>query len=228
MLKPTRIQAEMSSMDLSNENEPLHPETHFSKVQTAPLPETQPLKVDTTPQSKTPASEDKADSHQRTRVPSSNFTEHIPPVDRNSLDLKEALVNIQPPLCDSSCERRPENTNEIEEFEKLLEEIESDDEDEDKSEKEDVGLESLTSVPDHLLQTDVDRGLSESEVKDRRSTYGLNQLKEHKRSHIKQFLSFFVGPIQFVMEVSPGNYVLRWSPIWLTWLLPGFSHLSRY
>ena len=202
MLKPTRIQPEMSSIDLSNENKPPHPETHSSKVQTNPLPETQLLKVETTPQSETPASEDKADLHQRTRIPSSNFTEHLPAVDRNSLDLKEALVNIQPPQRDSSSERRPESTNEIEEFEKLLEEIESDAEDEDKSEKEDLGLESPTSVPDHLLQTDVIHGLSESEVKDRRSTYGFNQLKEHKSSHIKQFLMFFVGPIQFVMEVN--------------------------
>lgn len=192
----------MSSIDLSNENKPPHPETHFSEVQTAPLPETQLLEVKTTPQSETPASEYKADLHQRTRVPSSNFTEHLPPVDRNPLDLKEALTDIQPSQRDSSSERRPENTNEIEEFEKLLEEIESDDEDEDKSGKEDLGLEAPTSAPDHLLQTDVIHGLSEGEVKDRRSTYGFNQLKEHKRSHIKQFLMFFVGPIQFVMEVS--------------------------
>ena len=192
----------MSTIDPSNEIKPLHPETHFSKVQSAPLPETQLLNVETTPQSETPASEYKADLHQRTRVPSSNFTEHLPPVDRKSLNLKEALADIQPLQRDSSSERRPENTNEIEEFEKLLEEIESDDEDEDQSEKEDLGLKPTTSVPGHLLQTDVTHGLSESEVKDRRSTYGFNQLKEHKRSHIKQFLMFFVGPIQFVMEVS--------------------------
>ncbi len=202
MFKPTRIQPEMSSRSLSNENKPLHLDIQLSKVQTAPLLETQPLKVEKSPQPETQASEDKTDSHQRTRVSSSNFTEHLPPVDRISLDLKEAVVNIQPPQRDSSSERRPENTNEIEEFEKLLEEIESDDEDEDKSGKEDLGLDSPASVPEHLLQTDVTHGLSESEVKDRRSTYGFNQLREHKRSHIKQFLGFFVGPIQFVMEVS--------------------------
>ena len=189
MLKPTRIQTEMSSIDLSNENKPPHPEAHLSKVETAS-------------QSEIPFSEDKADLHQRTRIPSSNFTEHLPPVDKNSLDLKEALASIQPPQRDSSSERRPENTNEIEEFEKLLEEIESDDEDEDKSEKGDLGLEAPTSAPEHLLQTDMIHGLSESEVKDRRGTYGFNQLKEHKRSHIKEFFMFFVGPIQFVMEVS--------------------------
>ena len=199
----------MSSRDLSNENKPLHSETQSSKVQTAPFLETQLSKVETSAQPETQASEEKTNSHQKTRVSSSNFTEHLPPVDRNSLDLKEALANIQPPQRDSSCERRPDNTNEIEEFEKLLKEIESDDEDEDKSEKEDLGLNSPASVPENLLQTDVTHGLSESEVKDRRSTYGLNQLKEHKRSHIKQFLKFFVGPIQFVMEVSlqPSFYV---------------------
>ena len=201
MLKPTRIRAEMSSTNLLNENKPLHPGTQPSESQAASLPETQLLKVETSVQSEGQASEDIVDSYHRTRVPSSNFTEHIPPVDRNSLDLREALATIQPPLSGSSSEKRPENTNEIAEFDTLLEEIESDDEDEDKSEKDDLGLDQ-TSVPENLLQTDVIHGLSENEVKDRRSTYGLNQLKEHRRSHIKEFLTFFVGPIQFVMEVS--------------------------
>ena len=214
MFKPTTIQSEMSSLNLSNENKPLHPEIHLSKVET-------------TSQSEIPASEEKLDLHRTTRIPSSNFKEHLPPVDRNSLTLKEALDTIQPPERDSSSERRPENTNEIEEFEKLLEDIESDEEEEDKSEKEDLGLEATTGAPDNLLQTNVTHGLSESEVKERRSTYGFNQLKEHKRSHIKEFLMFFVGPIQFVMEVSPEASYLRWCPNQLTRLLPGFPHLSR-
>ena len=197
MFKPQTIQAEMSSLDLSNENKPPHPEIHFSKVKTAS-------------QSEIPASEEKVDLHRTTRIPSSNFKEHLPPVDRNSLTLKEALVNIQPPERDSSSERRLDDTNEIGEFEKLLEDIESDEEEEDKSEKEDLGLEAPTSAPDHLLQTDATHGLSESEVKERRSTYGFNQLKEHKRSHIKEFLMFFVGPIQFVMEVSLEPSYLQW------------------
>ena len=202
MLKPTRIRPEMSSTNLLNENKPLHPESPSTKVQDGPLPESQLLKVETSVQSESQASEDIVDSYQRTRLPSSNFTEHLPPVDRDSLGLKEALANIQPPQPDGNSENRPENTNEIEEFDKLLEEIESEDENEDKSEKDELGLESQMSVPENLLQTDVIHGLSETEVKDRRSTYGLNQLKEHRRSHIKEFLMFFVGPIQFVMEVS--------------------------
>ena len=196
MFKPTKIQAEMSSLDLLNENKPPHPEIHLSKVETAS-------------QSDIPASEEKLELHRTTRIPSSNFKEHLPPVDRNSLTLKEALDTIQPPERDSSSERRPENTDEIEEFEKLLEDIEADEEEKDKSGKEDLGLESTTSAPDHLLQTNVTHGLSESEVKERRSTYGFNQLKEHKRSHIKEFLMFFVGPIQFVMEVTLEPLFLR-------------------
>lgn len=203
MLKPTRIRSEMSSTNLLNENKPLHPESPSAKVQDGCLPETQLLKAETSVPSEGQASEDIVDSYHRTRVPSSNFTEHIPPVDRNSLDLKEALATIQPSQPNSNSERRPENTNDIEEFDRLLEEIESDDEDEDKSEKHELGLESQTNVPENLLRTDVIQGLSESEVKDRRSTYGLNQLKEHRRSHVKEFFMFFVGPIQFVMEVTP-------------------------
>ena len=202
MLKPTRIRPEMSSTDLLNENKPLHPETELPKVETGPLPEAELSKVETSRQSEGQVSEDIVDSYQRTRLPSSNFTEHIPPVDKESLDLREALATIQPSQPDSNSAKRLENTNDVEEFDKLLEEIESEDEDEDKSEKDELGLESQTSVPENLLQTDVIQGLSENEVKDRRSTYGLNQLKEHERSHIKEFLMFFVGPIQFVMEVS--------------------------
>ena len=32
--------------------------------------------------------------------------------------------------------------------------------------------------------------------------YGLNQMKEEKENLILKFLGYFVGPIQFVMEVS--------------------------
>ena len=202
MIKPTKIRPEMSTTNLLNENKPLHPESPSTKVQADPLPGTQLLKVETSVPSEGQASEDIVDSYHRTRVPSSSFTEHLPPVDRNSLDLREALATIQPSQTDSNSEKRPENTNDIEEFDKLLEEIESDDEDEDKSEKDELGLESQTNVPENLLHTDVKRGLSESEVKERRSTYGLNQLKEHRRSHVKEFFMFFVGPIQFVMEVT--------------------------
>lgn len=58
-------------------------------------------------------------------------------------------------------------------------------------------------VPEELLQTELTIGLSEAEVIQRRKKYGLNQMKEEKVNHFLKFLGYFVGPIQFVMEVSP-------------------------
>ena len=57
-------------------------------------------------------------------------------------------------------------------------------------------------VPEDMLQTDSRVGLTESEVVARRRKYGLNQMKEEKENLILKFFSYFVGPIQFVMEVS--------------------------
>ncbi|PWI73705.1 Plasma membrane ATPase [Purpureocillium lilacinum] len=57
-------------------------------------------------------------------------------------------------------------------------------------------------VPEDMLQTDSRVGLTESEVVARRRKYGLNQMKEEKENLILKFFSYFVGPIQFVMECS--------------------------
>jgi len=57
------------------------------------------------------------------------------------------------------------------------------------------------TIPDDMLQTSHATGLFEEEVVFRRHKYGLNQLSEEKPKHLKKLLMFFVGPIQFVMEV---------------------------
>jgi hypothetical protein len=44
--------------------------------------------------------------------------------------------------------------------------------------------------------------LSSQEVLSRRKKFGMNQMKEEKENLILKFLGFFIGPIQFVMEVS--------------------------
>ena len=56
-------------------------------------------------------------------------------------------------------------------------------------------------VPENLLHTDQMAGLSDGEVAFRRRRYGLNELSDEKQGHVRKFFSFFVGPIQFVMEV---------------------------
>lgn len=57
------------------------------------------------------------------------------------------------------------------------------------------------SIAEGLLQTDIQAGLTEQEVQNRRRRYGMNKMKEEKRNHLLRFLLFFVGPVQFVMEV---------------------------
>lgn len=56
-------------------------------------------------------------------------------------------------------------------------------------------------VSDEMLQTDPEKGLSEIEAQHRRRKYGHNRMKEEKENLLLKFLSFFVGPVQFVMEV---------------------------
>lgn len=69
-------------------------------------------------------------------------------------------------------------------------------------EEEEVEAGSARPVPEELLQTDTIHGLTEAEVTSRRKKFGLNQMKEEKENLILKFLGYFVGPIQFVMEVS--------------------------
>lgn len=55
-------------------------------------------------------------------------------------------------------------------------------------------------------QTDITYGLSASEVVRQRKKHGLNQLREEKVNLFLKFVMFFVGPIQFVMEVRLAAY----------------------
>ena len=52
------------------------------------------------------------------------------------------------------------------------------------------------------MATDTRHGLTSEEVLVRRRKYGMNQMKEEKENLILKFFGYFVGPIQFVMEVS--------------------------
>ena len=57
------------------------------------------------------------------------------------------------------------------------------------------------SIPEEMLQTDEKSGLTTTEVNLRRRKYGLNKLREEKENPYLKFFGYFVGPIQFVMEV---------------------------
>ncbi len=95
---------------------------------------------------------------------------------------------------------RMEDDEEEEDVDALIEELESLDPDaEQEDDIETVG--GARPVPEELLQTDTRIGLIEPEVVARRKKYGLNQMKEEKENLFLKFLRYFVGPIQFVMEV---------------------------
>ncbi|KAL1954845.1 hypothetical protein VTO42DRAFT_533 [Malbranchea cinnamomea] len=105
------------------------------------------------------------------------------------------------PIPDEKKQPVPDDDEEEEDMDALIEELESHDGhiDEEEDETEPGGA---RPVPEELLRTDTRVGLTDQEVLVRRKKYGLNQMKEEKENHILKFLSFFVGPIQFVMEAA--------------------------
>lgn len=111
----------------------------------------------------------------------------------------------------SECEKKTaDDDDDLEDMDLLIDELESVrglniDEEELLDES---GSDHATSLPEGLVGTDPDRGLSDAEVSVRRKRFGLNRMKEEKENNILKFLSFFVGPIQFVMEVR--GFGLAW------------------
>lgn len=53
------------------------------------------------------------------------------------------------------------------------------------------------TVPPNWLDTDMNRGISESEVETRRTTIGFNELTTEKENMFIKFLTFFTGPILY-------------------------------
>ncbi|KAI9030959.1 plasma-membrane proton-efflux P-type ATPase [Phycomyces nitens] len=63
----------------------------------------------------------------------------------------------------------------------------------------------VDEIPPHLepyLHTIPTQGLSESEVAERQTRFGKNELIEKKRNKIAHFMSFFTGAIAYLMEIS--------------------------
>lgn len=133
------------------------------------------------------------------RFPNANIRPtHLETMTTESLTLAKTISS------DPSCahDGPTDRCSRIDSLDSLLEDLDAGDEEEKPVEEEVVAVGASRKIPDELLHTNLTTGLSESEVGQRRRVYGLNQMKEENRSHIKQFLSFFVGPIQFVMEVT--------------------------
>lgn len=58
------------------------------------------------------------------------------------------------------------------------------------------------AVPDEMLDTNIREGISSHEVEARRKRFGWNELTTEKTNWLKQFLSYFQGPILYVMEIA--------------------------
>jgi H+-transporting ATPase len=96
----------------------------------------------------------------------------------------------------------PVDEDEDEDIDALIEDLESQDGHALEEEEEVTQPGGGRVIPEDMLQTDSRVGLTDSEVTTRRRKYGLNQMKEEKENLILKFFGYFVGPIQFVMEVS--------------------------
>lgn len=123
-------------------------------------------------------------------------------IESGGFDEKRAAAEAEPaPAAPVAKKAAADDDDEDEDIDALIEDLESEDGHQALEEDEETPAGGRT-VPEDMLQTDSRVGLTESEVLARRKKYGLNQMKEEKENHFLKFLSFFVGPIQFVMEVS--------------------------
>ncbi|KAJ5456261.1 hypothetical protein N7530_011535, partial [Penicillium desertorum] len=89
-----------------------------------------------------------------------------------------------------------------ESLDRLIAELEVEDGNEPDVDEVTIRAEETPQYPPALLETNVDEGLNDDEVVIRRKKYGWNRLKEHKRNHFMKFLSFLMGPVQWVMEAA--------------------------
>ena len=142
--------------------------------------------------------------HGTTGAESSNHSSDTPPnhlrtnIEPGQFDEKNG--GVQHTSADAI--KHEEEEEEDEDMDALIDELESQDgHAEDEEAEEENGPAQERPVPEDLLQTDTRIGLTDSEVQARRKKWGLNQMKEEKENLFLKFLGYFIGPIQFVMEV---------------------------
>lgn len=147
-----------------------------------------------------------ADTHGATGTHSSNTSSDNPnhlntTIESGTFDEKTGHHD------DPAVAQKPiDDEEEDEDMDALIDELESQDgHAEDEEEEGEATPAGGRVVPEDQLQTDTRIGLTESEVVARRKKYGMNQMKEEKENLILKFLGYFIGPIQFVMEVRFAN-----------------------
>jgi hypothetical protein len=119
------------------------------------------------------------------------------PIESGTFDEKAGQFDHSQPSLKQQVEEE-----EDEDMDALIDELESQDGHIDNDEEDEHASPGEgRQVPEDQLQTDTRVGLTEAEVVARRRKYGMNQLREEKENLFLKFLWYFVGPIQFVMEV---------------------------
>ena len=136
--------------------------------------------------------------HLRTTIPSGGLSDESRQPTTAPHDTTEA-THAEPTFREKEKAPAPAE-EEDEDIDALIAELESEDGELDDEEEAQPGM-SAKPIPEELLNTDTRKGLTTQEVLERRKKYGLNQMAEEKENLIKKFLMYFVGPIQFVMEV---------------------------
>jgi H+-transporting ATPase len=144
--------------------------------------------------------------HLRTTIPSGGLT-HAPETHEVHGDAHDGASEDHH-IGTSEKEKAPAPAEEgdDEDIDALIAELESEDGDPEDEEEAAPGM-SARPIPEELLNTDTRKGLTSQEVTERRRKYGLNQMAEEKENMIKKFLGYFVGPIQFVMEVCLFSFI---------------------
>jgi H+-transporting ATPase len=136
-------------------------------------------------------------THSSTDAPNLNDSTHIESGGFDNEKVHSDVAETKAPA------KKVEDDDEEEEedIDALIDDLESQDGHEEAEDEQDNNPTQGRIVPEDLLQTDTRVGLTEDDVTTRRKKFGLNQMKEEKENLILKFLGYFIGPIQFVMEV---------------------------
>ena len=104
-----------------------------------------------------------------------------------------------------------DDEDEDEDIDALIDDLESEDGQAEAEDEVETGVGDTPPISEDFLGTSTRIGLTDAEVQQRRKKFGMNQMKEEKENLILKFLGYFVGPIQFVMEVSNsvGGHIAR-------------------
>ena len=155
-------------------------------------------------QSSTSSSDGKIPNHLGTSLPPPHFDGHNDS-EKHALPAVAALKPHEFPQ---------DEEEEDEDIDALIDDLESQDGQEEELIEDEVGVGETPPISEDFLNTSRRTGLTDAEVLVRRKKFGMNQMKEEKDNLILKFLGYFVGPIQFVMEVS--SPVLLCSKLFLS------------